>query len=81
MKFPILTSALVLLPLLLPSCNSSNATGEDGSGNGAPDLSNIGDYKGIANGTVTIGGKSFPIEFTASAYSKPVSIRRYSVIM
>jgi hypothetical protein len=80
MKFPILTTAcaFALLPVLLSSCNSSSPTEGDPGGDGAPDLAQIDDFKGIANGTVTLAGKSFPIEFIASAYSKQVSLTGFT---
>lgn len=76
MKFSFPISVLVLLPLMLSSCDSSKSTESDG----APDfdISSIGDYKGIANGTVTIGGKAHPIEFTADAYSKQMSLTGFT---
>lgn len=74
MRFHILTSAIVILPVLLSSCNSSKSTESET----APDLTGLDDFKGIANGKVTIGGKVFPIEFTASAYSKQVSLTGFT---
>lgn len=74
MRFHILTSVFAMLTVLLSSCNSSNSTESDAG----PDLMNIGDYTGIANGKATIGGKVFPIEFTASAYSKQVSLQGFT---
>jgi hypothetical protein len=70
--------ATVLLPVLLSSCNSSSATDANTDGDGAPDLSRLDDFKGVANGTVKIGTKSFPIEFIASAYSKRVTLTGFT---
>ena len=76
MKFSFPISVLVLLPFLLSACDSSKSTGSDG----APDfdISGIDDFKGIANGTVTIGGKTHPIEFIADAYSKQMSLTGFT---
>jgi hypothetical protein len=76
MKSNLLSCAILLFPVLFSSCNSSKST--DSGDDTVPDLTNIDEYKGIANGTVTIGGKSFPIEFTADAYAKYVTLTGFT---
>jgi hypothetical protein len=80
MKLPILASvsAIALFSILLYSCNSSSPTDENAGGDGAPDLTGLDDFKGIANGTVKIGEKTFPIEFISSAYSKRFSLTGFT---
>lgn len=75
MRHKILLCTIAMLPVLLTSCNSSKSTDGGVDSHSEIDVSKIGEPKGIANGKITIGGKTYPIEFTADAYpSKDLSL-------
>jgi hypothetical protein len=79
MKFNILPCALAILTALLSACNSSDSKDSNPTSPGGPDFTDFDDdFNGIANGSITVDGKVIPIEFTASAYAKGVSLTGFT---